>query len=135
MSVSIIGGRSRARRRNQRTTGQRTRPAAPTPINIVGAAFAGGELTVTFDQPVMLSGVPEYRAVDGNQSVSATSAERVSPTSVRLTYPAGTGAGGVVVPADDPAVTNATGGRVNGGTISLAAQAAAGESTPALKAA
>ena len=135
MTASIIGGRSRARRRNQRTTGQRTRPAAPTPIGVVGTTFTGGALTVTFDQPVMLSGVPGYRLDGGAEPASATSAERVSPTSVRLTYPAGTAAGGVVIPADDPAVTNATGGRVNGGTIYLAAQAAAGESAPALKAA
>jgi hypothetical protein len=57
MSAGIIGHKSIKHRRNRRTNNT---PAAATPINVVSVSFSTATCTITFDQPVSLSGVPGY---------------------------------------------------------------------------
>jgi hypothetical protein len=95
------------------------RPARTTPILITGGVTAGSVLTVTFDQVVSLSGVPQY-AVDV-MGVTPVSATLTSPTQVAITYSATImSATTVTIPYEEPAVRNASGGFVATSLVPLA---------------
>ena len=88
-----------------------TRPQPTTPIKVNSASVALAILTVEFDQPVSLSGVPKY-AVDvvGADPISAA---LTTPTTLRITYDTSVAAATeVTIPYEEPAVRNASGGFV-----------------------
>ena len=65
-------------------TRERAMPKQKTPVRVVSAAAAASVLTVTFDQPVILKGVPAYDVdVVG---VTRASAAMTNPTTLAITY-------------------------------------------------
>ena len=98
------------RRERQSFTPNRPRPEAP--VLIVGAAVAGNVLTLTFDQPVSLSGVPAFTIPDA-PAAAAVSASKTGPTVVAITYGQSIeGALSVNVGFRDPAIRGSSGGYV-----------------------
>lgn len=91
-------------------------PARATPIGVVGAST----LTVTFDQPVSLNGVPQYKAANG---AIPTAASLSAQNTLLLPYPVGA-VRPFTVPFDDAAIRNTSGGFVVPGTVPSTAFAA-----------
>jgi hypothetical protein len=90
-----------------------------TPINITDVAAALSVITVTFDQPVSVKGVPQYAAV-GAVGATPLSATQPSPNTVAITYTAPVAtATAITVPFEDPAVRNATGGFVRSSSFAV----------------
>jgi hypothetical protein len=102
--------------RTKRETPARPRPA--TPILVTGRTIAGSVLTLFFDQPVSLSGVPNFLPDVGG--VTPVSAAAVARDAVAITY-SGSLAGAVVLDLgfQDPAIRNASGGYVTATTFML----------------
>ena len=94
------------------------RPRPETPIYITGAVAVGNVLTLTFDQPVILSGTPGFTTdMVGATPVSAT---RPAINQVAITYSAGVAGLNVVnLTFRDPAIRNASGGYVTCNTYIL----------------
>lgn len=90
--------------------------ARRTPITVVDAAADSGNLlTVTFDQAVVLAGVPNYtyNATAGAGVITNAAAVVGEPTKVQLTGSVATaGLDDVTVPFEDPAVRNGAAGYV-----------------------
>ena len=104
------------RRRKIRDRRADDRPA--TPILVVGSSIAGSVLTLTFDGPVSLGGVPAF-TTDFPTHV-AVSATRVAANAVAITY--NEPLAGIValnVGFRDPAIRNASGGYVTSNTVVL----------------
>ena len=102
-------------RRSRRKNGPNV-PVPSAPIGILTATPSGSTLTVVFDQPVGLSGIPRY-TIDGGSAVPIAAA-MTSPTTMVLTYAASIeGAGNATIPYDDPAVRNKSGGFVAPTTV------------------
>jgi hypothetical protein len=93
-----------------------TRPQPTAPITVTDVAVAASVLTVTFDQPVMLNGVPAYTT--NIAGATATSAVMTSPTTVAITFSAAIAtATEVRIPYEEPAVRNGSGGFVSTSTF------------------
>jgi hypothetical protein len=105
-----------ARRQTSRDNPNRPRPAAP--ILIVGSSIAGAVLTLTFDQPVSLSGVPKFTTDLGE--VVPVGAAKTAQSVVAITFSAPvTGAVNLNVGFRDPAIRNASGGYVTSDSVVL----------------
>ena len=101
--------RSRKNRRSRRLSGQ-TRPMQrEIAVEIENATAAANVVTIIFDQPVSLKGIPQY---PNNNGALPTSASLSNPTTLVLTYPIGPEATGITVPSEDPAIRNSSGGYV-----------------------
>ena len=89
----------------------RVEPTLATSLRIVSAVAATTTLTVTFDQPVRLKGVPQWTTdVPGATAMSAASP---SPDVVVITFSATIAAATeVIIPVADPAIRNKVGGFV-----------------------
>lgn len=109
-AVGIIGRRSAAHRRGRRTN------FVTSPIGVVSATKATTNLTVVFNQPVSLSGVPAYTtSVSGPTPISAI---LTSPTTLQLTFSASVAtATTFTIPFEDAAIRNVSGGYANPGTF------------------
>src|SRR5437773_827230 len=108
--------RSNPNRSSRRRNVQPTKPQPTTPIGMVSAVKAGSVLTITFNQPVALKGVPAYTVTGA--AVTALSAVMASPTVLTLTFSgAVTAATFVNVPYEEPAVRNSSGGFVSNSTF------------------
>jgi hypothetical protein len=95
----------------------RVRQSQPTPVRILSAEKNTTVLTLTFDQPVVLKGVPQYTTdVAGATAVSATSP---SIDTVAITFSATIAAAtSVTIPSPvEPAVRNMDGGYVADSTF------------------
>ena len=105
-----------SKRNSRRRTIGVTRPQPTAAIQVTAAAAAGSVLTVTFDQPVALNGVPAYTTdVAGAEAVSAA---MTSPTTIAITFDAAVAAATeVTIPYEEPAVRNASGGFVSTSTF------------------
>ena|SRR5687768_10331393 len=92
-------------------TRERVKPRQATPVRIVSAAAAASVLTVTFDQPVVLKGLPQYTVdVAGANPLSAV---LTAPTTLALTYSAAIAAATeVTIPFEDKSIRSAVGGFV-----------------------
>jgi hypothetical protein len=108
---STISNRGRARRGVRRFVAGGGVPRPVTPISAVSVAVTAEAIAFTFNQPVILDGVPQYLTdVAGALPISAA---RTSPTVVTVTYGAFVDGGTkVTIPFEDPAVRNASGGFV-----------------------
>ena len=95
---------------------ERVKPTQKTPVRIVSASAATTVVTITFDQPVSLKGVPQYTTdIGGANPVSAT---LTSPTTLALTFSATVATATVVnIPFEDPGIRNAVGGFVSDSTF------------------
>ncbi len=114
-TAGIINRRPGGRSSVKRAT--RNRPAMATPIKLVSWAISTTVITLTFDQPVSLNGVPQYHTELPPTPLSAT---RPTPTTVAITFSATqASATELYVPVEDPAIRNNSGGYVlsNGGAI------------------
>jgi hypothetical protein len=112
---AIIGARPRSTRvRAKGNTGNNPQPT--TPIKVTAATKLGSVLTVTFDQPVSLNGVPKYAtSVVG---ATAMSAALTGMNTVAITYSATiTTASTLTIPYEEPAIRNASGGFVSTSTF------------------
>jgi hypothetical protein len=91
-------------------------PQKTTPIKVESASAALAVLTVTFDQPVSLNGVPQYTTdVVG---ATAESAVMTSPTTIDITFSASVAAATALnIPYEEPAVRNSSGGFVSTSTF------------------
>ncbi|HLL89394.1 MAG TPA: hypothetical protein VK324_08830 [Tepidisphaeraceae bacterium] len=114
---------SMLRRRSSRSSRSSSRPSAnrppaTVPIAVTAAFVNGSVLTVTFDQPIVLGGVPRY-AMTGSAAV-AVSAAQTGPATIEVTY--GQPVAGLTrftVPYEEPAVRNASGGFVSTSAFDL----------------
>lgn len=97
--------------RTEKRNRSRVEPKLPTSIRIVSAVAATTTLTVTFDQPVVLRGKPNWTTdVAGAEAVSAT-----NPTlnTVVITFSESIAAATeVIIPVADPAIRSKVGGFV-----------------------
>ena len=98
---------------------ERVKPKQATPVRIVSAAVATTVLTVTFDQPVILKGIPAYSVdVVGPTRVSAA---MTSATTLALTFSATIAtATTITIPFEDPGIRSAVGGFVADSTFPAA---------------
>jgi hypothetical protein len=98
-------------RANRKKKQRANRPQPTSPIGIVSATPALEVMTIVFDQPVMLNGVPQYTTDVGG--ASPVSAALTNPTTLALTFDADVALATVVnIPHEEPAVRNASGGFV-----------------------
>jgi hypothetical protein len=97
--------------RSEKRHRDRVEPKLPTSVRIVSAVAATTDLTVTFDQPVVLRGTPAWTTdVAGATALSAASP---SPNVVVITFSATIAtATEVIIPVADPAIRNKVGGFV-----------------------
>ena len=92
-------------------TPERAMPKQKTPVRITNATAAASVLTITFDQPVILKGVPKYTT--DIAGATAVSAAMTNPTTLALTFSAAVAtATEVTIPFEDPGIRNAVGGFV-----------------------
>ena len=99
----------KSRREAQAFTPNRPRPEAP--VLIVNSVVAANVLTLTFDQPVTLSGVPKFTTDLPGQTVIA--ANKTAAATVALTFNEPiAGAVSLNVGFRDPAIRGASGGFV-----------------------
>ena len=109
-AVGIIGRRSIAHRRGRRTN------FVTSPIGVASATKATNTLTVVFNQPVSLSGLPAYTTTVSG--VTVVSAALTSPTTLQLTFSASVAtATTFTIPFEDAAIRNASGGYAISGTF------------------
>lgn len=118
MPVAGIMGRRNVKRRNSvRRDGGLKNVARPTPIGIVSTTQAGDDVTIVFNQPVSLNGIPQFLK---NGTIPPTAASLSAPNTLVLTYPtAGPIATNVAIPAEEPAVRNSSGGFVSPTTVTV----------------
>ena len=92
-------------------TRERVKPTQQTPVRVVSVSAAASVLTVVFDQPVILKGVPQYTTdIAGATPVSA---EQTNATTLELTFSAAIAtATSVTIPFQDPGIRSAVGGFV-----------------------
>ena len=77
----------------------------------------GSDVTIVFNQPVSLKGIPQFLK---NGSIAPTAANMSSPTTLVLTYPAlGPVAASVAIPPEEPAIRSVTGGFVTPTTVTV----------------
>ena len=96
----------------------RVRPTQKTPVRIVSASAsaAASVLTISFDQPVILKGVPQYTT--DIAGATPTTAALTSPTTLALTFSAAVAtATEVTIPFEDPGIRGAVGGFVADSTF------------------
>lgn len=116
MSVGKLGRNRSGPRRNTRALPRATRIGRQTPIGFVSIVVDGNTVTVTFDQPVNLMGTPAYRRNTATGALPE-SVMQTSPTTLALGYVNGPiPITNVVVPFEDGAVRNTSGGFVNAGS-------------------
>jgi hypothetical protein len=111
-----MNARNAKRNNSVRRTGGLRNIARPTPIGIVSAVAAASVVTITFNQPVSLKGIPQY---PNNTGQMPTSAVLTTPTVLSLTYPLGPEATGITIPAEDAAIRNASGGFVSPTSVTV----------------
>ena len=102
--------------RSRKLSGQQRPQEFGVPVMIVSANASTTVLTVTFDQPVVLKGVPKF-SVDV-ASTNPVSAVLTSPTTVAVTFNASIAAATTMtIPSQDGAIRNRAGGYVPAGTF------------------
>ncbi len=115
--------KARPNRRSTRRNIAVNRPQPTTPISVTAAVAAGSVLTITFNQPIALRGVPAYTTdVAGPPAPEPVSAVLTDPMTLALTFDASVAAATEVhIPYEEPAVRNASGGFVSTSTFPVGA--------------
>ena len=108
-----------ARRTSKKTNSVVNNPQPTVPIKVTGATKNTTKITVTFDQPVALNGVPKYTT--NLAGVTAQSAVAPGPTAVEITFSASVATATTLnIPYEEEAVRNASGGFVSTSTFPVA---------------
>jgi len=95
----------------ERRNRDRVKITRKPPIHIVSASVALTVLTVTFDQPIGLKGVPAYET--GVLGASAVSAGQTGPMTIEVTYSVSIAlASTLTIPYQEISVRNSKGGFV-----------------------
>lgn len=104
--------KARPNRRSTRRSMSVNRPQPTTPISMTNAVAAASVITITFDQPVIMRGVPQYTTdVAGADPLSAVLS---SPNVLVLTFDASVAAATVInIPYEEPGIRNSSGGFVS----------------------
>lgn len=105
--------KNQSNRRGLTGPGTRNQIVRRPPITITDAT-PGDSTVVTFDQPVVLAGIPQW---PNNSSHVPEAAELTGPQELTLTYPVADTTTSFTVPFEDPAVRNNGGGYVLPGTF------------------
>ena len=115
-SAGIVSRRSVKNRSKRRAKSGANRPQPTVQIKVTAATAVGAVLTVTFDQPVSLNGVPAYTTdVVGATAVSAV---MTGMNTVAITFGATVAtATELRIPYEEPAVRNGSGGFVSTSTF------------------
>lgn len=103
-----------ATRRKVGLIGQSAQLPRRTPITITNTA-PGDTTVVTFDQAVILDGIPQWPNNSGHVPEAAV---LTGPAELTLTYPTADTTTAITVPFESPAVRNGGGGYVLPGTFS-----------------
>src|SRR5687767_5293445 len=100
-----------ARKSRRRTNSVFNNPPRTVAIKVTGASTTGAVLTVTYDQPVSLNGVPQYTTdIVGATAVSAV---MTGMNTIAITFGSTVAtATEVRIPYEEPAVRNGSGGFV-----------------------
>ena len=94
------------------------KPQPTTPVSVVSATKGTTIVTVVFNQPVGLKGVPAYTT--NLAGISALSAAQINPTTIAVTFSASIATGTTLnIPYEEPAVRNSSGGFVKDSTFQL----------------
>ena len=88
-----------------------------TPITIESAVRTGNFLDLTFNQPIILKGVPQYENDNDNTLPLSATVSDPANTIVRLVYTGATTGQNFIVPFEDPAIRNNAGGYVTQQTL------------------
>ena len=105
-----------SRNRPDRRRNGPNRPRPSTPIGILGITKNTTTMTIAFNQPVSLKGVPQYTTNLGG--ITAVSAALTTATVMVLTFSASVAtATELRIPPEDPAVRNSSGGFVTPTTM------------------
>ena len=116
MSITLTSRHHASLRRG--AGGSPNHPPATVPILVAGTSVAGSSLTITFDQPVILSGTPAFKT--DLSGIKAISAQQTADKTIVLTFDAPIlGASLLDVGFRDPAVRNTSGGFVTATNIVL----------------
>jgi hypothetical protein len=108
MPLSVRNNKHRPSRRKNSAV---NKPQPTTPINVTSANAVGNTLTIVFDQMVSLKGVPQY-AVDV-ANASPVSASMTMMNTVAIVYNVAIAAATeCIIPYEEPAIRNASGGFV-----------------------
>lgn len=108
-----------AARRTQWGPGSLSQGLGRTPITLSTLTFTSAtSVTCVFNQPVTLTGVPQY-TVTGSRL--PTAASQTNATTIVLTFGAGSAITSMVVPFEEPAVRARSGGFVNAGSYAAIA--------------
>jgi hypothetical protein len=103
-------------RRSRRLSGESRPVQFATPIGIASVTKSGSTMTVVFNQPVSLKGVPQYTT--NLAGVTPTAAAMTAPNTVNVTFSAAVAtATSLNIPHEDPAIRNASGGFVSPSTF------------------
>ena len=115
---STISNRTRSRRSVRRCVAAAGVARPVTPIQITSVGASASQVTITFDQPVSCSGVPQYTVDVSN--THPVSASLVNPTTLQITYNATVATATLLtVPFEEPCVRNASGGFVATSTFTI----------------
>ncbi len=105
-----------ARRTRRRTNSVFNNPPRTVAIKVTAVTALGAVLTVTYDQPVSLNGVPAYTT--DIVGATASSAVMVGMNTIAITFDAKIAtATEVRIPYEEPAVRNGSGGFVSTSTF------------------
>ena len=115
MAAAIIG-KSKRSKAKWRAKASANAPQKTNPIKVTACSAATTVVTVTFDQPIALTGVPAYTTdVVG---ATALSAVLTSPNVLAITFSASVAAATAQnIPYEEPAVRNSSGGFVSTSTF------------------
>lgn len=87
------------------------RPVPTVPIGIVSVTKNLAVMTIVFNQPISLKGIPAYTT--NLVGVTPIAASLASPTTLTLTFSATVATATTLnIPAEDPAIRNSSGGFV-----------------------
>ncbi len=96
---------------NRKKNVQANRPQPTCAISATSVTPAGDDVSIEFDQPVSLNGIPKYTT--NIQSAIPIAAELTSPTTLKLTFNEDVSlAVSVNIPYEEPGVRNGSGGFV-----------------------
>ncbi len=112
----MISPMSKSKATSRKRNNHANNPQPTTPIKVTAAHATGSVLTVTFDGPISLQGVPKYTtSVVG---ATASSAVMTGMNTVAITFSATVAAAtSVTIPYEEPAIRNASGGFVSTSTF------------------
>ena len=104
------------RNRASRRANGPNKPRPATPIGIVSVTKTTTVMTIVFNQPVCLKGIPQYST--NLAGVTPISASLSSLTTLELTFSASVATATTLnIPSEEPAIRNSSGGFVSPSTF------------------